>query len=738
MEPDELVTDQPQDDLMTTGQEEDAAARDVTLEEESPVDLSVVDDQSPNLVPFYMQSEEGEKFLEDLGRQVKEDFQRAWDSSETYRGKREENYRIMTGFLQTKTLPFDGCANAHAPLMLERLLRLSSNLFAEIFTDHERIFNVTRSGPDDDQTAEILSCHGNWQIKNVITDFVRQQHRGLQEFVSVGSVFCHSYYDPLYQRNRHDILNCEEFVIPYVFTTVEPDLCDVPYKVKILRKYKHELQALEKTNEWTNLEEVLEGQPPEQHEDPEIQLRETAAQSEGIQPADNDPNSPYKFYQYDGWTTLPSQDMQRPIVAIVDSKTQAVVKLIIREEDDWRDRSRFQRETAEWQSWQQETAIHQQIQAHESELRQRLSAPHVDPMERDMLASQLSAQPVPPPPPPRWMKTEQHTLRGPDPIRRIPSEMYSHGVCIENPVGSMGLSYGNILADENKMADEALNRFYDAASLGNCWSVLVPETLEIEKGSIPFGPGKITSVRGVTGDQLRNSIVEFRPGPANTQLVDMVRMAAEWGDGVTVSGVVSGEAGKSGETYRGHASRLERATKQLSVAGLKYLEFLTNILRNNAKLNSVFLADNEMVEVTNDLGLKDLATVNKDMYIRDYRITFTADVRFASQAQKISEADEVVGMIGSMPPLQQNPSFVYAAIKDALVARGKHHLVPLLGPAPPPVQTPMGAPPPPPPGAPRSGGPGGAPPGGAPAPAVPTGAAPGGIPGPKPGPEVQA
>jgi hypothetical protein len=727
----QLTDDEP----VTDFQAEEAEAREVDLDEDEAKDqsLSKFDPDSPNLVPFYEGSEKGRQFLEELARTVVDDFDRAWESSEEYREKREEHYRIMTGFLKTKSFPFEGCANAHAPLMLERLLRLSSNLFAEIFTDHDTVFAVSPTGPDDTFTADILSRHGNWQIKNILTDFLRQHHRGLQEFVAIGSVFCHSYYDDVAQRNRHDILTCDEFAIPYVWVTTEPDMSDVPYKVKIIRKYRHELQRLKKV--WSGIEKVLDGEPPEPHEDPDVSARETVAQSEGFKPTDGDPNAPYKFLQYDGWATLPGEEDLRPVTVIVDYRTHAVCRLLIREEEDWRDRARFDRQTAEFQQWQQDMEMFNGKSMQEQQLRQRLMMPDVPPDESELLLSQLDAFMHQPPQKPTWMKTQEHMTRGPDPVRRVPMEMFSHGVCIENPMGALGISYGSILADENKMADEALNRFYDAATLANAWGLVIPEGLNIDSGSIPFGPGKVTRVRNVSGADLRQSLVELKPASANPQLVDMARMAAEWGDGVTVSGIVSGEPGKSGETYRGVATRLERAVKQLSVAGVKYLDFLSQILRNNAKLNAMFLPEGEVVEVVNDMGAMDLADVNRELYRRDYKVTFSADVRFASQAQRIAEADEIVQMIGTLPPLQQNPAFVYAAIKDSLMARGKRHLVPLLGPPPPAPEMPMGSqPPPPPPGAP------GAPAGGGGAPAIPTGAGPepGAVPGPQPGPEVQA
>ncbi len=675
---------------------DDLNAHEIIDDDEEPkVDLTSFDQDSPNLVEFFdAAGEEGKKFLKDLGDQVCQDFTSAWDSSEEYREKREENFKIMVGIMGKKDKPFEGCANAHAPLMLERLLRLISNVYAEIFTSKDDIFVVPPSGPDDQQRADLLTRHGNWQIKNDMMDFSAQQQRGLWEFFGAGSVFAYSYYDTVRRRNRHDILNCEEFVIPYVYTTVMPDLSDVPFKIRILRKYKPELEYLRDENDWANLDAVIKAGPGEQTETP---VRDQGAAADGILAPDDNPNSPYEFLHYAGNTTFPGTNYERPIEAIVDKASKVVVKLTVREEDDWKDVVRFERQSEEWELFKQDMQQYEAVVARTNEMRERLrfalvnpGLNPIDPMEVQQIQRALEVEMMPPVRP-LWMD-DDHVTTGPDLVRRVPLEMFSHGRCIENPLGSLGLSYGNILAEENRMANEALNRFYDAATLSNVWSLLTTDNITIGDGDVPFGPGMIKKVKNSAGGDLRSQIMELKPAPANGQLVDIARMAADWGDGVTVSGIVSGEPGKSGETYRGVATRLERATKQLSVAASKYMDFLGNILRNNAKLNRIFLDEDEVFHVTDDMGLPQTKTIGRKLYQRDYSVSFSADVRFSSQAQKVAEADEILAMIGNIPPLQGNKALLYAALKEAFVARGKKELVPLLGPPPPPPTTTFGEP----------------------------------------------
>lgn len=718
---------------------------------------------APDLVPFFLENDEGKEWLSKVvAKQVCDDFTRGWESSEEYREKRKQNYKMFTGFMGKKTFPFENCANAHVPLMLERILRLSANVYAEIFGDRETIFAVKPTGPDDYEEAEKLTLHGNYQLRNELTDFLYQQEVGIQEFFSAGSVFSHSWYDPVHRRNRHDIMNCEEFVIPYIHSTVQVDLSDVPWKIRIIRKYRNELQSLRDQGQWSQIDEVLSKSPPA-WDVLDLKNREQSAAAEGIRAPEQDPTAPYVFYEYHGFLRMPGEKTERPICAVVESQRKTVVNLYIREEEDWRDRQRFDAQTAELQRYQADMAQHQQdmqhhmqVQMQQQELQTRLQAPEVDPTEREMLMGSLQQDEVampPAPTPPEWLKGDP--AMGPEPIRRVPVENFAHGRCIHNPNGALGLSFGTVLAELNRLADESLNRLYDSATLANIWSIIVPENLDLGSQSVGLSPGKIFRAKGASTENLKNQIVELRAGQANPQLMDIVRFAADNADSaVAAPGVLSGEPGKSGETFRGIATRVEKATKQLSAAGIRYLAFLDRILVNNARLNSLFLPENEIVQVADRFmdvrkdvvgpdgkPAKDIS-IGRDMYRRTYAITFTADVRFTSQAQRISEADEIVGMVGQLPPLQQNVAFTYAAIAEALRARGKQNLIPLLGPPPPPPTTPFGTPPGQPPGQPGPGGPpgaGGPPPGppngGPPPPGVPLpAAAPGGIQGPQPPP----
>lgn len=261
--------------------------------------------------------------------------------------------------------------------------------------------------------------------------------------------------------------------------------------------------------------------------------------------------------------------------------------------------------------------------------------------------------------------------------------MYTHAVCIENLKGSLGLSYGRIQADYNRAADTALSQFIDAATYANAWSLITDNQVQFEEG-FEIAPGAINKATGYAG-KLADHIYELKAQPANGQLFQIVEFMNQIGQSaIQAPNVLSGEPGKSGETYRGIAARIEQATKQLTYATQKYAAFVKQVLKNNARLNAAFLPESEMRYLMDyKQGKLRYIKVERSLYERNYDVTFESDLRYAPQAQRIAEADEVTQTALTTPVLQQNLAFVYEAIKKSLEARDRQDLVLELGAKPP-------------------------------------------------------
>lgn len=680
-------------------------------------------EDAPNLVDEFEAHPDGTAALKDIVRQVCDDFDDDWESNEVARQRQAEEYRLLIGEKRDKTFPFQNCANAHIPTMLENITRLHARMYSEVFGDGRNVFGVVPVGPNDQEAADILTLHGNWQINEAIPDFFRQQDRSLLAFIMHGNTVVRSYFDEFRQQNCHEFLSCDDFVVPYVFTTTQPDFSDCPRYTTILRYYRHDLERMR--GAWRHIDDLLEEDSTFDKE-PDTLLSDAINQAKGIiKPEGESRAAPYTLLMYEGWMTLPNQVQQRWCEAVVDKDSQTILSLRIKEEDDWRDRERYEAQRAELASYQQQREawmgqVGQMRQQAEVDNAMIDADPMLGPVDKLQMKQLANGAPIPPAPEgPKWHPAPDDPFADSmiDPVKKVPIRLHSHGVCIENLRGATGLSYGMIQASINELQNVAMNQFLDAATLGNVGVILHSELVKFD--NFEWQPGKTIPVKGVTGDELKSNIMELRAPPANPQLMEAVRMFQQISQSSMQSpDVLSGESGKSGETFRGHAARIEQATKQMSTLARKFANHLKQVLINNAKLNALFLPNEEMLNVVDyKVGSLKTIQVGKHLYQRNYNVVFRSDLRFSSEAQRIAEADQMLQMPGAVPPLQQNLAFIHAAARKALEARGRDDMVQLLGPPPPPPQTPFGLPPPPPPGM-------GPPPGAPPVPSPPQGGAP--------------
>jgi hypothetical protein len=609
---------------------------------------------------------------------------------------------------------------------MENTIRMVSRQAYELFGNWTNVFGVTPIGPDDENTAKLLSLHGNWQIRKRIKDFKRQiGHRGLLIFDLFGDVVCHSYWDPQRRSNRHEILTAEEFVCANAHVSTMPDFSDVSWVAKVLFMDAHELR--QQDGFWEDVGTVLKRMPPE-WDDAEMSQELRAVVDKAIGVDSSLTKGPYKLIQYEGWLNLPGQERDRYCKVIVDRSTATIVALAIHERVDPYDKRRYEFEVQQLQQYQQAVQERQMLlQEQQQTVQAALAAAHVpradgdSPAEAILEARRIQEIPPPPEPPlPAWMGGDPQAMpREPD---YIPIRMFAHGVNIEPLVGVVGLGTGQIHAAQNKAANVALSAFIDQATLHNFKNLLVrgdvrfPDKLSIE-------PGKVHKVEGST--DLAKDVVPLDFGEANPQFLQLIEMLVRFGNTVSnTPEVLSGESGKSGETAQGISARIEQATKMLSVPTGKYADFVTTVLQNNAALNAIFLEDVEWFSVLNHdptIGKPGMAqiSVGREMYDRPYDVEISADLKFTSTSQRISEADALVQMPNAVPELAGNFALKHAVISKSLEARNRYDLVGLLGAPPPPPQMfgmPTSPPMPPPgmapPGAPAPGGP----PGGAPKP----------------------
>lgn len=662
----------------------------------------VYDENDANLVDAFAATREGKKALREIAMKVCDNVDEAHDATTEYRKQQSADDCIFRGDLPKKDFPYKDAANMHIPSMLENLTRIGFRLFAEAFPDWNNVCGVAALGPDSEEIAQLIALHSNWQLRQQIPDFKREVFRGLMMFVSHGDVPCHSWYYTDQRRNRHQFLTADEFVSPYNYTDTSIDYSNSPYICRFLPKQKHELEQMK--GFWFGVDDVIEHRTPSWDDEPSKEMMQAAAEGKGVETTDS--SAPYELYWYEGWLKLPNQDRERFCKVILDPVTKGILELSILEFPNWQDQQRFDAQMQELNDYRSQKSFYDQQIAQQQEAMQGLqgqidqAAPGMTPDQLSIADSQMQeAQQlqvsVEPPVPPAWVKDPEDPLEMPEEPRKDPVHLFTHFVLIEPLVGNLGLGYGTIQADLNRAANTTFNQAVDGATVANCGALLMSDRIRFaEKGNVEIRPGAIIRVTGTAGDDLKQNIMPLEFKGANPQLFDITDKVVQWGQSsAQAPSVLSGDPGKSGETFRGIAARIEQATKQMSVIGRKFIDGLEQVLKNNAFLNSIHLADEEIFHVAVSQGQRQQLQemkIGRKLYERNYLFEIRADLRFVTQSQRIEEADELFNILKSSPPqVAQNPAMIYQVMAGMFRARGREDLVTALGPPPPNPTMPM-------------------------------------------------
>lgn len=678
-------------------------------EDEGPL---FVDEESLNMVPDLEATHKGSVFLKTLVHDVYDEFKMAWEKNQAYREKIAEAWRVLFCELPPKKQPFEGCANAAIPLALQNIMRLTNKMQTEVFGDWSSPFNFTPTSPQGEPIAPIVSQHSNWQLRCRMPGIKRQFRRAILNYVVAGEAVFHSYYDPVTKRNIHESLTCDDYVVPYTHVSVNPDFSDAPWIARRLPYQKQRLKAMGKRGGWVNVDKVLAYDTPQQgDEEAEVTLRNTVAEFFG-EDAFGQKKGEYEIIQYEGWMVLPIID---PATGAIEEKdvygqllfdlcSKTPLKLTVHMRADYYERARYKLQKQEFDQFNQATLQHQQMtQAKEQQvqglLAQAQSMPQASPDVGQvvMQAQQLNAQPLPPPPvPPSWMADG---ATGPEPPRKEPILLFSHGVCFEPMTGNLGVGFGRIHGQLNIATNTVVSMFLDAASLGNGKTFITASNVDFQ-APLRIAPGAVNKAKNVMASDLANAIMPLDFGQANPQLIDMADRFMLFGEQASSTPeIMSGAEGKSGETARGVQSRIEQMNAMLQVPAISFGEVAVQVMKNNCKLNAVFAQQEEIFYVNRyneDLTIagSEMVRAARTMYDDEFEIELEADLQFRSRAQKVSEADEIVQLPNAMPELQFNYALKYHAIKQSLFARGfKKVARTLLGPPPPLPQNTFGLPP---------------------------------------------
>ncbi len=678
---------------------------------ETPMTEIAIEGHAPetvNLVPTITDESERKK----IASRVFKDYERDFKSSERYREKRASILKLFIGMLPPSQ---DGGAQIHYSIIAKAVIRIHARIYDQQFPSNGEFFGVRPTDATDIDRAIRVAKHLNWQILHQIPEYVPNHDALIMQWLLYGSAFSYVYWGSIKNRPCHEVCATEDIILPYKRKSTDPSLADMPRITRILRLQRHELEQEADTGYYDKaavsklLEKMDAGKAGgNQGEDSQksSSVQEVTDRASGVEkPEEQDDDAPCVLLEQHRWLKLPNEERSRPVIVTIDRETKELLQVRIREDEDPDDKARFNQEQAANQAeyaaammqYQQDMAAYEMnMQAMDQtpmpmQGEETMTAPPIpgDTTSTGPMAMPPPEQPQPPPPP--------------APVKMVPVHFFTHYLCIPNPEGVYGYGIGFLLEGNNMVADTVASQYVDAGTLANTPTFVYSRQAKLGRGEFRIRPGAGTQTDLNPQDLDKGiKVLDFKfPNPA---MMNVVTAQEQDADDVSGAGdILSGEVGGSNETATTTQIRISQALSAISIQNKRYTRARTCEGQKIARLNSVYLEDEQYFPVVDPMkklppkspGMPMQPVVTQEPisqmdYLEDTDITVTADPRMASQPQRAQEALNALNII-LQGPMAMNPVLVAEAYRDYFIAIDKPNLAAAIGMAPM-MQPGMGAP----------------------------------------------
>ncbi len=632
---------------------------DTTIIEAQAEELPVMTDPNPDdLVDVgkYMT----EKELDAVAEIAIDDYKAAVKSRRPHMVELEKNQKLYACTDQSNSGPYAAIPNIGMPLVAYASNQVASRLYDMLLPADGTWFRSKPTDADDIDRAERTTKYVALYMRRDVPEFAGDFDKTCTQTTLNGDSYIKCWRDPHEKRMRLKTIGVTDMVLPYWCNNPDPSLRGVPCYTEVQRYTG--VQIKENQEDGTFYTVKLEEVSGSTDVDDDATLRKTVDSVAGQAPQDEGTED-YKLrpvLEQHRWLVLKKNPKHKrmdgrlhSVTATIDYKSRKVLRLALREEDDPRDRRRYDRE----------------MKAHAEEVAK---------------FQQMLVPSMPEPPEPcRQREMCLYTNFG-----GWPSE------------GAYHLGFGAFIGPLNRAGNEFLRQFAIALAMNNSPPAFISRQHQMTRGDISTAPGKVNEVNIPPG-QIKDAIVWMQTPMPNSGMASLVDKVEIWANRMTASGeILSGEPTGANETAKGMTIRVEQAMKSITVQARRMTQAMQHLADKIWRYFAVFVEEEEYIKVSNEDGTFEEIRISRDDFRADSDLVPVADPRVGSRVQEAEEAMQLYAMCfggANQPPnplLMNDPEVLYAVTQRVLKAMHEPEIARLVKPPPPappeePPPTPM-------------------------------------------------
>lgn len=602
-----------------------------------------------------------------LALRVHQDYEEDVKSREKHMRRLRRWQKLYASLLDPKNWPFQRCANVNLTLLAQAVTQIAARLWDMFWPAKGNPLYTKPSNSQDVDRANRTEKYGNWFLRHDLPDYGLGLFESFHQCTLNGSAIRRVFRDAATKRIKVDWIGVDDFVVNFTARSADPSLRDVRRYSLVLWLSLAEIQEDGDDGIFVNTE-TLTADASDQKETSEF--KQTILDISGMEPSTEttaedlprmviEQHRWWRFKQKGSKTRgYPFDGRVHPVVVTVDEKSKKLLRVVLREEDDPRDVKRYAREMQAYARAQQMREAYGQtvVQASQG------------------LAPMPAQAPEEPKEPEKPRKREICFFTH---LRAFPSE------------GFYGLGLGDFIGPLNEAANIMVNQTIDRATLQNAGGGFISRQLRGQRGEISIQPGQFTEVDAPAA-VVKDGIVHHQYPPLETLPFQMAQYIGGLASSVSGSAeLLSGEPSGANETATAVKIKTEMALKPISILQRRISEAMPHEYAKIWRLLSVYLDEEEYVEVTNADGSFSKFPISKADFVPDAHVLPAADPRASSRTQRVEEAINLFGMVMQNPLTGQNPAMIHAATVRVLEAYEEPELIRLLGPPPGPPQPPQ-------------------------------------------------
>ena len=261
--------------------------------------------------------------LDDIGQDVLEGFQKDKSSRTEWERRNADMMKLALQVAEKKSSPWEDASNVKYPLLTVAAIQFASrvDLFQGADVVQAKVIGEDADGEKMDRAIRIKK-HMSYQLAEQMQGWEDDNDRLLIALPIIGSMFKKTFYDPVLEQNRSELVYPHDLVFDYWARDVDSAF----RKTHILKFTPNQIQ--ERIRGGVYLDTDLDDKPPGDRVE-----RELSEDVEGLSSYDDD-DEPHKILEQHRLLDLDDDGYKEPYIVTVHKDSEKVLRIVPRYDED--------------------------------------------------------------------------------------------------------------------------------------------------------------------------------------------------------------------------------------------------------------------------------------------------------------------------------------------------------------------------------------------------------------------